>query len=486
MKRKTSIIKVRIKNIKNKIKILIKSLKEKEKLKRLMCYVKRKKERFLYKYKNADNKILFILKTLLESRMIILLLLVILMIKSWFFYYNIQLEKYISYTSILFIMLLIIPMFFIKKDKNRFALFMIYLILTSVLLFVDNVYWEYASNMLSVSQIFYVKYAEEIGAELPYLLQIKHILYFIDIPIFFMLWHAIRKKLSNKKTKYIKNKGKRRLALASIYTVIVLSIAIAPIKLTNDEIKDMPYLKIAQVENSSIYGYHILDIYNSLNIAETTRYKTYNEVMDAYSSIEKSNDKSEFYGTCKGKNVIVLQLESIQNFVVNRFINGTEITPNLNKFLKENIEFTNMMVQSYSTTADSEYSVLTSLYPLDNGQAFSMYSSNINNDIFKLYKDAGYNTSYMHGNIKEFWNRNDVYKRLKVDQKVFLDGFEDKSELIGEYLSDELFYKQVVEKLAESQEPFFTYLVAASSHTPFELEGIKDKYSKVSVDVRRI
>ncbi len=173
----------------------------------------------------------------------------------------------------------------------------------------------------------------------------------------------------------------------------------------------------------------------------------------------------------------------MQNFVVDRTINGKEITPNLNRFLKENIQFTEMISQSYSTTADSEYSVITSMYPLDNGEAFSRYAGSINNDILSLYKKAGYHTAYMHGNVKSFWNRNAVYQRCGVDELVFLDSFEDKSEKINNYLSDELFYRQAVEKLSEYDNPFMAYLIAASSHIGFDLPGIHDKYSKVSIDV---
>ena len=58
-------------------------------------------------------------------------------------------------------------------------------------------------------------------------------------------------------------------------------------------------------------------------------------------------------------------------------INGKEITPNLNKFLEENIEFSNMFMQSYSSTADSEFSTISSLYPMENGMSYSKYNSKI-------------------------------------------------------------------------------------------------------------
>ena len=35
-----------------------------------------------------------------------------------------------------------------------------------------------------------------------------------------------------------------------------------------------------------------------------------------------------------------------------------------------------MHMQSYSTTADSEHSTITSLYPMENGMSFSKYYTN--------------------------------------------------------------------------------------------------------------
>lgn len=112
-----------------------------------------------------------------------------------------------------------------------------------------------------------------------------------------------------------------------------------------------------------------------------------------------------------------------------------------------------------------------------------MYNTNINNDIYSLYKDAGYHTSYMHGNVMEFWSRINVYERLKIDESSYIYAFPDTSEKINNYLSDELLYRQAVTKLLSYGDPFYTSIVAASSHTPFDLDGIIDKDKKVSIDV---
>ena len=127
-----------------------------------------------------------------------------------------------------------------------------------------------------------------------------------------------------------------------------------------------------------------------LMVQKQAKYKNKKEAMDAYNSLkeEYNQEYEESYldiaGSMEGKNVIVLQLESMQEFVLNKTINNKEITPNLNKFINENIRLSNMYMQSYSTTADSEFSTVTSLYPVENGMAYSRYYKNTYDDIFKI------------------------------------------------------------------------------------------------------
>ena len=172
----------------------------------------------------------------------------------------------------------------------------------------------------------------------------------------------------------------------------------------------------------------------------------------------------------------------MQEFVLHQEINGEEITPNLNRFLEDNVEFSNMFMQSYSTTADSEHSTITSLYPMENGMAFSKYYTNQYDDLFKMFHENGYYTSYMHGNYPYFWNRGNVYGRMEVDELDLKEQFEDLSENINGDLSDELLYRQAVQKLKTQEQPFISYIVSASSHTPYILEGLQDR-SKVTIDV---
>lgn len=433
--------------------------------------------------KNNDDKF----NMIINSKCLVFIFGIILLLKTILFYFQTifagnEVNANTIIRSIPFILVIMAPFFFMVNKKVRFYAVVISDFLISILLFADNLYYGYATNVISISQLSNAKYTKEILDTLPNILKIIQILYFIDI--IFIIFMKIFKKIKLEKTKI----RKRKLIFPIVFLLFVLYFTPSTIKNMIKVTSESPYNKYVQIRESTIYAYHIADIINNFNVKKTLKYKTYDELMNAYNELEEYNKENiqedeSFYNIAKNKNVIILQLESVQNFVVNRKINGTEITPNLNKFLKENIRFTNMTVQSFSTTADSEYSVITSLYPLENGEIFSKYYSSIHNDIFKNYKNAGYTVAYMHGNEGTFWNREAVYSRLDIDDLVFLDDFQDKSELVCEYLSDELLYTQAVEKMKQYNNPFVVNLVAASSHTPYELEGLTNREEKITVDV---
>ena len=329
-----------------------------------------------------------------------------------------------------------------------------------------------------------LKYKDEIISALPTLIALKQVLYFLDIIVLIVL--MFMGKIRFNKKKEIK---KLPLVLCSIFIIVSCNyyhFIPEAIELVNGFI----YNKQNSVRYGSIYGYHFEDILKAINNKKDIQYDSYEEMIKYYNLFKEDEKQNysidEMYnGIAKGKNVIIVQLESVQNFVVDRKINGQEITPNLNKFLNENIKITNMHSSSYTTTADSEHSFITSTYPTENGEAFSKYYSNAYDNIYTQLKKEGYNNIYAHGNFENFWNRRNVYSKMPIDKTYFLDDFEDTSELIRTYLSDELFYRQMVENLSDEkvQSPFCATLIASSSHKPFDLEGIISKEEKVKIDV---
>lgn len=436
-----------------------------------------------------NHKIKVLLNVVLNSRKFIIIVGIILFIKTMFFYNNtiinnfeIQLKTVIGTACFIIIFISFLS---ILPNKIRVIFTIIIDLLISILLCADNLYYSYSRNILSIAQITNLQYGEEIINTLPLLISYDILFYFIDIIAMLILFV----------TKYIKiDKGiKNKKSLQIIYSITgTIGIVIFSVIASNfvEFASDKFYNKDQQISDATIFGYHISDIKNSFNYKNTTKYKEYSEMLEDYNylkeqyKIEYSDDNYNINGILKDKNIIILQLESIQNFVINKSIDGKEITPNLNEFLSENIEFTNMNMQSYSSTADSEYSVITSTYPMENGMSFSRYFSNSHDNLFNIYNDNGYETVYMHGNVESFWNRGNAYRQFNLDKLFFIDDFENTSEKVSGYLSDELLYRQAIEKIKTFESPYITSIVAASSHTPFTLEGLENREEKVSIDVK--
>ena len=356
-------------------------------------------------------------------------------------------------------------------------------ILLSILLLGDNLYYTYSSSVLSVAQMTNLQYGEEIMGTIPMLVEFKHILYLIDIILIVGLLISKILKIEKKK------KANWKINVLRVLSGIVAFYLFCTVDAEYvEKAGEDPYNKDAQVKKGTIYGYHVADIESLINIKKKAKYDNKEEMLSDYEELKEEYDEKygesnyNLEGIAKGKNVIIVQLESVQEFVINKTINGKEITPNINKFVNENIEFSNMFMQSYSTTADSEFSTVTSLYPMENGMSYSRYYSNKYDFIFSMFKNECYDTSYMHGNYGYFWNRGNVYKSFGVNHLELRDEFEDTSEEIMGYLSDELLYKQAVEKMKSYNMPFFSYIVSASSHTAFTLDGLLDR-NKVGIDV---
>ena len=432
------------------------------------------------------NRIKEYCNKIINSELFIIIIGFLLFIKTAIFY---KLTIYISDSinkellakTFIFSMFIVSVLFLFRKNRLRFFLALIVDLVFSLIAFADNLYYSYSSSLISISQVSNLQYSEQISAVLKDLLNKAQIFYLLDIIVIIMLLITKFIKLEKTKTNGWKS--------SIVYFSVMMTIYCSTIPTYVEASQSHVYNKKMQLELGTVYTFHYLDFKTNMNLKKTAKYATNGEMMIEYNKLK--NEYSENYqedlynlkDIAKGKNVIVLQLESFQNFLLYKEINGKEITPNLNKFMNENIYFKNMIIQSYSTTADSEHSAMSSLYPLENGMAFAQYSANEYDDFYGEYKESGYYTMYTHGNDGDFWNRNNVYGKLDIDELDFIENFDEDSTLINGWISDESLYNQVIKNVEKVNKPFFINIVSASSHTAFDLPGLDNKYEYIDIDV---
>lgn len=197
---------------------------------------------------------------------------------------------------------------------------------------------------------------------------------------------------------------------------------------------------------------------------------------------ERKFTSNDFTGLAKGKNIIVIQCESLQNTFVNKEYNGEEITPFMNSLIKDegSIYFDNYFeLLGMGNTSDAEFVSLNGLYPSLKGQAYKLYEGCDNYGLFTSAKDHGYRTMAFHGNTGKFYDRRHFYEELGVDDIMLGEEF-TQDEIINMGLSDKSFFKQSMAKYkdaAQNGDKFFSFMITLTTHTPFilpeELASIK-------------
>lgn len=184
-------------------------------------------------------------------------------------------------------------------------------------------------------------------------------------------------------------------------------------------------------------------------------------------SLENTNHP--LLGVAQGKNLIVLQVESLQQFVIGQTINGQEITPNLNRFLQQSLYFENYFGETWNGgTSDAIFMSNVSLYPVSKGSAFIDYPMNHYPSIAGTLSTKGYNTMSVEATPSGFWDSDLMTPSLGFQQTIHGDDL-IPNEMIGMGVSDQSMLQQGAEHLERLPKPFYAMLITLSSHYPFEI-----------------
>ncbi|CAA7600296.1 Lipoteichoic acid synthase-like [Acididesulfobacillus acetoxydans] len=184
-------------------------------------------------------------------------------------------------------------------------------------------------------------------------------------------------------------------------------------------------------------------------------------------------------GVAKGKNLIIIQVESLQQFVIGKKIDGKEITPNLNRLIKNSYYFDHYYGETWNGgTADAEFMANVSQYPVSKGSAFIDYPMNHYTSIGSTFAAAGYTTTAIEANLPGFWGMDLMAPALGFQQVMDSDDFKPGRN-IGLGLADPDMFQQGAARLEQLKQPFYSFFVTLSSHYPFELPP-KDRTLQVA------
>lgn len=350
--------------------------------------------------------------------------------------------------------------------RRRTTYLLVVAALLSTLLLVDLVYARAFGSILSITMLAPGASYEGLGSSVWALLKPTDPLFYVDILLIGVLaaWPRWRRF-----TQAHARGARRRLPRSLIVAAACLLLFAGQIlTLSSDPRQRLSWLSPLGLHVYEAYG-ELVDTNRALEPEERARVGAWFE--EAAQWYEPAPEHADLFGALAGRDVYLIQVESMEQMVLGLEVEGQEITPTINGLLDHSLHFTDVVQQTRDgNTSDAELIFTAGVYPLDRGSAFLRFPDNDGyTTLPQLLAERGYATIAMHGDGPTFWNRDKVYPRLGWERFVAEGDFADRPEL-GMGIADSAMYDQaVLEQERSADRPVLMHLVTLTSHTPFEL-----------------
>ncbi len=173
-------------------------------------------------------------------------------------------------------------------------------------------------------------------------------------------------------------------------------------------------------------------------------------------------------GIAAGMNLVLIQVESLQQWVIGVRVGGEEVTPFLNGLRQNALYYPLVFDQSdQGRSSDGEFIALNSLHALDRGAVAFRRAGNRFHALPAVLAEAGYTTLSAHAFDRGFWNRAVLHPRYGFQTSYFRREL-GPGEEIGWGLADHVFFERMVPRLAAQRQPFMAFLITLGLHHPFE------------------
>ena len=372
--------------------------------------------------------------------------------------------------TILWIFLVLALSLFTKKRLGK-IIYSIFFIISLAIYLVNNIYFSMTGVFFDFSMVLLA--SEGSSYLLDSIKNCNSLVYLLLIPIIFSFFVSLKVFPKDEKGHY-------KALVISIFAFIILH-SITPVFLgkANEELtwstwRNPRNIYISFNDNnkslkvSGLYEYTARGFYMIfLKSKQTVNEQDIAFLKEEYSK-ENDKKKNRYTGKQKGNNLIIVQLEGVDSWLINK-----NDTPTLYNMMRNSINFTNhySYYNGGGSTFNSEFAVNTGfITPLSYTQnAYTFNKNSFPYSLAHLFKNEGYSVNAFHMNTKEFYSRGTNYKNWGYDNYyglVDLGTYKDNSY----YLDRELILNEDFNEKMFSDKPFVDYIITYTNHMPFSSE----------------
>lgn len=224
----------------------------------------------------------------------------------------------------------------------------------------------------------------------------------------------------------------------------------------------------ALVKSQGLWGAHFRETARSareLLLAEDITPKRIQEVIRYHQKVGKQ--RSPHFGAASGSNVLLVQVEAMQQWVVKAKVGETPVMPFLSDLISRSVYYSNVWdLTGESPTSDCEYLVLNSQHPLQRGAVAFRRAGNDFVTLGTELAEAGYTTFSSHGYHQSMWNRSVLHPRYGFESSAFVEDLGMQPRM-GWGLADVQFIERATSKLPALEKPWFGFFITLTSHHPY-------------------
>lgn len=369
--------------------------------------------------------------------------------------------------------------FYFKRSRFFYPVLMGIDIANTLLLYLNVIYYrEFTDFMTIATMTGYSKVNQGLSGSSLALTNLHDVFYWLDIVVILLL-------MLFRKIKFDPRAFSHRLAFAfTSVSLVICGLNLMVAEMDRPQLLGRTFDRVYIVKYLGLDAFTGYDLIKSEHVSQMRKSATKSQLktVEKFTKEHYAAPNKKLFGIAKGRNVIVIHLESFQQFLIDKKINGQEVTPFLNSLYhgQDTYAFSNFFNQvGQGKTSDAENMLETSTYGLSQGSLFATLG---NDNTFQaapaiLKQRAGYTSAVFHGNVASFWNRNNVYKNLGYQyffDASYFDTSGDKATGYG--LKDKLLFADSIKYLQHLQQPFYVKYLTVTNHFPFDLDD-EDKDS---------
>lgn len=337
-------------------------------------------------------------------------------------------------------------------------------------------YYSHFGRLLSFDALLQAGMIKEVGPSILDLFSPFYLIFFLDFFLFFIqgIFRHIFIRASGREV--YRSPSAHRYNAIFLFTFLALTLSIFSI--WNYPMKENRVSMTRDIGILNSQGYEIFSyLFNNRN----TSLQTSEIQQSGIHEIKQIKPVlwPKYFGTASNKNLILIQLESTENFLVGLSVNNQEITPNLNQLMKESLYFPNFYSQiGRGNTSDAEFISNTSLYPSENEIISESSKDTEYPSLPRLLKKKNYTAVTFHPNEITFWCRHYLYPALGFDQYYDKEYYQDQ-DLLGRWgSSDEVLFQKalpVLMDLQKNKQRFYASIITLTNHHPYILPENKKR-----------